>query len=840
MFFGDGGAMKIQIFSPFPEHISQSFKQAGLELVEWEKDNNLPIYLPYGAWSPSFLKAVSCTKTVFITPQKSVAECLISLGAQVKLLPISLDSFGPLPGTFGLMPNKIPCENRSIDVIFMGSPHKVWLKLVNMEKPVKLEYGTAATKGQLNNAKIALMTDNDTGYAPWIFEAIRYNTVTLIPESLQDLFPLEAFPSYTEETLISVVEKLIKSPEDLKKYSDNALEWMKTKCSGAVLAKNISDLQLNMNDKPIDLHPLESAEIYKELGRWDLVIPILEMDIQENESSVILNNLGVAKGIQNLPEVEELFNRAGSRLAFFNLGCYYFCNERDEEALDCLKKSLAIEERFEGWIYPALSLGDATWLPISRSLPGSPEWENLVIAREHELIGRILWKMGKQREAIKSMREAYNLIPENADLLYLLGGYYLATQMIAQPIKYWSKMLQLDPFNFDMQRQFASIYSQMEMYEQAIHLLEQGVKFPDSLNTYRNQMLSQLGYNYYQSEKYPDAMRVFKDALQCNDADKPALYGQLALVYVKQAVGQSQRGLYEEARTNIKEAFIYEKNSPIVYNVLGSIAYQEGELIEAKDAFNKALSIDPDFKVARINLDECLAAEKITVSIVLVSHNDQRYAKLSLDTVTQFTDLPYEIIYLYPYGETPWEFLKDLPNLRLIQANYRGLAEAYNIGLSYTKGRFIVFMEDDVTVGPNWLSPLILPLKSDPVIGATGPVTNYCLNPLQIPSGVLDKKENKDVELLDSFCFATRRDVLIQTGNWDPQFIVRGLEDNDLCLRLQIDGKRLVMVPDAFVSHIGLMPYAVETYDADETSKKNQKYFEEKWNKLKGKALALR
>ncbi|MEM2909905.1 MAG: glycosyltransferase family 2 protein [Nitrososphaerota archaeon] len=106
-----------------------------------------------------------------------------------------------------------------------------------------------------------------------------------------------------------------------------------------------------------------------------------------------------------------------------------------------------------------------------------------------------------------------------------------------------------------------------------------------------------------------------------------------------------------------------------------------------------------------------------SVSIVLVSHNDEASLKQCLKSIVSQTYGDYEVI-LVDNGskdrsvEVARELFPDVRVLRLGK-NY-GLTAAYNIGLRVARGRYLVTMHNDVIVDKAWLESLVKAMKSHP------------------------------------------------------------------------------------------------------------------------------
>jgi GT2 family glycosyltransferase len=143
----------------------------------------------------------------------------------------------------------------------------------------------------------------------------------------------------------------------------------------------------------------------------------------------------------------------------------------------------------------------------------------------------------------------------------------------------------------------------------------------------------------------------------------------------------------------------------------------------------------------------------------------------------------------------------------------RGFATACNAGAREARGRWLLFVNDDVEFEPTTVESLER-ILDDPGIAAAGPnVWSERLGRsesgtrLEWRRGVLDTRQEAlpesgfwDVPFLTGAAIAVRRDEFLRIGGFDERLAPYYWEDVDLCLRLRA-GRRLVVVGDAIVHH---------------------------------------
>jgi GT2 family glycosyltransferase len=174
-----------------------------------------------------------------------------------------------------------------------------------------------------------------------------------------------------------------------------------------------------------------------------------------------------------------------------------------------------------------------------------------------------------------------------------------------------------------------------------------------------------------------------------------------------------------------------------------------------------------------------------------------------------------------------------------------GFARAVNRGIKSSSAKYVVLLNDDVVVGPGWLSRLVASLERDPKLGLVGAVTNQIANRARIDArydslagmerlarqrAVEHRAELIELDVVALFCAIARRDVLNAAGLLDERYELGMFEDDDLSRTLKRRGFRLAAAADAFVHHVGQATLG-RLSDAEYLAvwESNKRRFETKW-----------
>jgi len=165
---------------------------------------------------------------------------------------------------------------------------------------------------------------------------------------------------------------------------------------------------------------------------------------------------------------------------------------------------------------------------------------------------------------------------------------------------------------------------------------------------------------------------------------------------------------------------------------------------------------------------------------------------------------------------TPEMVRREFPKVRLLETTRIGIGEAINRGLALSKGDILAIdLNNDETVSPNWLDPLVKALRHEEVgvacwkryvtgtkdvIDSAGDKIWFGI-PYARGHGKRDsRKYNVATQVDCAPVIATRRDVLERVGQFDEEYFIYG-EDADFCLRARKLGYKVVLTPDSTSFH---------------------------------------
>ncbi len=150
----------------------------------------------------------------------------------------------------------------------------------------------------------------------------------------------------------------------------------------------------------------------------------------------------------------------------------------------------------------------------------------------------------------------------------------------------------------------------------------------------------------------------------------------------------------------------------------------------------------------------------------------------------------------------------------------RFFGEGNNIGVEASRGRYVLFLNNDAFVTPNWLAPLIDTLETAPDAGGVGPLFLYPDDRLQEAGALIDANgiavqvgkfppfdpeditRRRVVDYCSAACFAMPRALFDRVLGFDLIWEPAYYEDSDLGLKIAVAGHKVYYCPDSRVYHI--------------------------------------
>jgi GT2 family glycosyltransferase/glycosyltransferase involved in cell wall biosynthesis/Flp pilus assembly protein TadD len=245
-----------------------------------------------------------------------------------------------------------------------------------------------------------------------------------------------------------------------------------------------------------------------------------------------------------------------------------------------------------------------------------------------------------------------------------------------------------------------------------------------------------------------------------------------------------------------------------------------------------------------------IGSEKM-VSVIMLTFNELEYTQRCVDSIQRHTNYPHELVFV-ENGSTDGtkEYLRNLvaenPNYQMIDNETNiGFSAGNNQGARAAHGKYLLMLNNDVLVGEGWLENLVSALEQDERIGLIGPISNHISGRQQLTEVPYKDDEEffsfaKTVRnanqgkvtprrRIAGFAMLIRKQLFHDLDGLDERFGSGNYEDDDLCLRVCKAGYAVMVDESTILHHFGSRTFAGNKIDYQDSLRKNEDLFREKW-----------
>ena len=251
-------------------------------------------------------------------------------------------------------------------------------------------------------------------------------------------------------------------------------------------------------------------------------------------------------------------------------------------------------------------------------------------------------------------------------------------------------------------------------------------------------------------------------------------------------------------------------------------------------ALNIGLVCEIDGLVNRPKIEPHTAS----VDIIICIHNALDDVKRCLVSLLEYTTQPFQLILVDDGSdEVTAQYLQEFAGSHhaflLRSETGTGYTYAANRGMRVSSSEFVVLLNSDTILPPEWLDRFIACIQSDQRIGIVGPLSNtaswqsvpqieengdWASNPLPAglsPAQMAQRIATKSARLypvmplLNGFCLILRRKLLDEVGLFDEENFGQGYgEEDDLVLRARNAGWKMALADDVYIYHAQSKSYS--------------------------------
>lgn len=242
------------------------------------------------------------------------------------------------------------------------------------------------------------------------------------------------------------------------------------------------------------------------------------------------------------------------------------------------------------------------------------------------------------------------------------------------------------------------------------------------------------------------------------------------------------------------------------------------------------------------------------VSIIIPSFNKDLLALGCIESIIEnvSSSIDYEVVLVDNNSTDDTHLLSRIKNIVYVKNDDNlGFVDGCNSGVSASHGNYIVFLNNDALVTPNWLESLYETITSNPSYGIIGSKIIYPDGRLQEAGGIIFSDASgsnygkyadpslysynylREVDYCSGASIIISRELFLdKCGGFDKLYAPAYYEDTDLCFKVRGFGYKVIYQPKSVIYHIeGATSGTNLTSGFKKYQAINQKKFVKRWGK---------
>ena len=344
-----------------------------------------------------------------------------------------------------------------------------------------------------------------------------------------------------------------------------------------------------------------------------------------------------------------------------------------------------------------------------------------------------------------------------------------------------------------------------EKYEEAVDVLKKKMEGNDSSDELKNRAAYLLGRIKFYREDYGSAQKYFGEALLFNKED----------VFSRLYLGM----LREKDNKTIESLRIFSsclETNPELDQLNHKIQKQSLKLTSGEDdTDNLLIELEEKFR----NREKGIPL----VSIIVLCYNKLDFTKKCIKSIfknTKYDNFEVIVVDNASVDDTPAYLEAYGDKIKFIHSDINtGFVGGNNIAFEHAEGEYLLFLNNDTEVTPNWLKFLYNTFIIHPDAGAVGSMLVYPDGTLQEAGGIIfndatgwnygkngkvvDSKYTfvREVDYCSGAALMVKKNLFEKHGRFDERFAPAYFEDTDLCFGMRKLGYKVYYCPLSRVIH---------------------------------------
>ena len=301
----------------------------------------------------------------------------------------------------------------------------------------------------------------------------------------------------------------------------------------------------------------------------------------------------------------------------------------------------------------------------------------------------------------------------------------------------------------------------------------------------------------------------------------------------------------KSTRLQIAEIVFYGDESRNYFNNIEIRSKEKLKLISTKSVI---LPVVRDFNPEEMGVPYY---DNPLVSVLIPVYCKVEFTLACIESIiNNLPKVPFEIIVLddlSPDGSA--SLLQKIENIRVIVNPVNmGFLMSCNRGISFAKGEYVFFLNNDTKVQSGWLDELVETFENFSDVGMVGSKLVYPNGSLQEAGGIVWSSGNawnfgrgddpllweynyvREVDYCSGAAILIKRKFFIDLGMFDNRYVPAYYEDTDLAFKVREAGKKVIFQPRSVVVHYeGVSQGTDVANNVKSYQVANAKKFYEKW-----------
>jgi len=381
---------------------------------------------------------------------------------------------------------------------------------------------------------------------------------------------------------------------------------------GNLLSETEPQRALELYERYLNLEPseirvidvnLKLATIYLKLDEPEKALDVYQKIIQNYPDSeyAFLAYLNRAQIYEKKKDKEKAIQEYQSALSiepnnstlYLKLGAVCYEDKKYSQAKELFEKVITLDPKnLEAHYYLSfIAIEEKNWDQALAYL------QKIVSVRKNDpktylQLSYLYSQKGQAKKALSALKKATKLDPNNYENFYFLGLAYQDLKKYSSAEKAYLRALELKPGYTEVLVQLAILSEHQKQVDKAVAYFRQLL----TLEPKNALALNYVGYTYAEKgTNLEEAEKLITQALEL-DATNAAYIDSLGWVYYQKKDYENALRYLERASQMIED--------PIIFDHLGDTYKKLGKLTEARDAWKKALKIDPKNKNLKRKLKE--------------------------------------------------------------------------------------------------------------------------------------------------------------------------------------------------------------------------------------------